>query len=50
MGSLSELETQLDIAKMLGFCNENEETTKRIHFIKNMLSRLIASLNNKKAI
>ena len=49
MGSLSELETQLDIAKMLGFCNENEETTKRIHFIKNMLSRLIASLNNKKA-
>lgn len=50
MGSLSELETQLDIAKMLGFCSENYEITKRIYFIKNMLSKLIASLNNKKTI
>lgn len=48
LGSLSELETQLDIAKMLGFCTDNEEITKRIYFIKNMLSKLIISLNNKK--
>lgn len=47
MGSLSELETQLEIAKILEFCTENEKITKRIHFIKNMLSKLIISLNNK---
>ena len=47
LGSLSELETQLDISIMLNFTKENKDIQNRIYFIKNMLSRLIISLNNK---
>ncbi len=47
LGSLSELETQLDIATMLNFTTKNNEIENRIFFIKNMLSKLISSLNTK---
>lgn len=47
LGSLSELETQLDISIMLNFTKENKDIQNRIYFIKNMLSKLIISLNNK---
>lgn len=47
LGSLSELEPQLDIAIMLNFTQENNEIKKRIFFIKNMLTKLITSLNLK---
>lgn len=48
LGSLSELETQLDIAVILNFCEKREDITKRIFYIKNMLSKLIISLNKTK--
>ena len=47
LGSLSELETQLDISIMLNFTKENKDIQNRIYFIKNMLSKLIINLNNK---
>ncbi len=47
LGSLSELETQLDISIMLNFTKENKDIQNRIYFIKNMLSKLIISVNNK---
>ena len=49
LGSLSELETQLDIAVMLNFCEKREDIIKRIFYIKNMLSKLIISLKKPKA-
>lgn len=48
LGSLSELETQLDIAIMLNFCDKNVEMTQRIFYIKNMLSKLILSISKTK--
>lgn len=47
LGSLSELETQLDISIMLNFTKENKDIQNRIYFFKNMLSKLIISVNNK---
>lgn len=47
LGSLSELDTQLEIAERLSFINKQEETVKRIYYIKNMLAKLIASLKEK---
>ena len=47
LGSLSELETQLDISIMLNFTKETKDTQNRIYFIQSMLSKLIISLNNK---
>ena len=47
LGSLSELETQLEIAIRLKFINENKEVRDKIYFIKNMIVKLISSLNNK---
>lgn len=47
MGSLSELETQLEIAEMLQFFVPQTEIKKRIYFIRNMLSKLIASFSAK---
>ncbi|MBA5246848.1 four helix bundle protein [Marnyiella aurantia] len=44
LGSLSELDTQLEIAERLHLMEKNEEIVERIYFIKNMLARLIASL------
>lgn len=47
LGSLSELETQMEIAVRLRFTSENEAYFKRIIYIRNMISKLIRSLNNK---
>ena len=49
LGSKSELETHLEISVRLGFMQKNEYIFKRIHFIKNMIAKLITSLNNKDA-
>ena len=45
LGSLSEVETQLEISQRLDYINNIEEINKRIYFIRNMLSNLIKSLN-----
>ncbi|MDV3866104.1 four helix bundle protein [Elizabethkingia anophelis] len=46
-GSLSELETQLEIAIRLKFITENEELFKKIIFIRIMITNLKKSLSNK---
>ncbi|HFK5503691.1 TPA: four helix bundle protein [Elizabethkingia anophelis] len=46
-GSLSELETQLEIAIRLKFITENEELFKKIIFIRIMIINLKKSLGNK---
>ncbi|OPC06178.1 four helix bundle protein [Elizabethkingia ursingii] len=46
-GSLSELETQLEIAIRLKFITENEELLKKIIFIRIMITNLKKSLSNK---
>lgn len=45
MGSLSELETQMELAVRLKFVEANSEYSQRIFYIRNMLSKLIASLS-----
>lgn len=50
LGSLSELETQMEITARLCYINKNEEIFNRIYFIKNMLSKLIESLNKKERL
>ena len=45
LGSLSELETQLEIASRLTYMNEEETISQRIYFIRKMLSNLIKSLD-----
>ncbi|WP_111308739.1 four helix bundle protein [Confluentibacter sediminis] len=45
LGSLSEVETQIEISYRLGYIKEVEEVNTRIYFIRNMLSNLIKSLN-----
>ncbi|AQX09977.1 four helix bundle protein [Elizabethkingia ursingii] len=45
-GSLSELETQLEIAIRLKFITENEELFKKIIFIRIMITNLKKSLSN----
>jgi four helix bundle protein len=44
LGSLSEVETQLEIALRLQYLKNVEEANKHIYFIRNMLSNLIKSL------
>ena len=44
LGSLSEVETQLEISKRLGYINVIEVMNNSIYFIRNMLSNLIKSL------
>lgn len=46
LGSLSELETQIDIAKMLGYIKDNEIIIEKITFIRIMTTKLIASLHS----
>ncbi|MCT3945409.1 four helix bundle protein [Elizabethkingia anophelis] len=46
-GSLSELETQLEIAIRLKFITENEELFKKKIFIRIMITNLKKSLSNK---
>ncbi|TJY34775.1 four helix bundle protein [Pontimicrobium aquaticum] len=45
LGSLSEVETQLEIAYRLKYLNEADTITQRIYFIRKMLSNLIKSLH-----
>ena len=47
-GSLSELETQLEIAEKLKYITLNDEIKKQIIFIRIMLTNLKKSLINKK--
>lgn len=47
LGSLSEIETQLDVCIRLGYINHSEIRTKNIHHINSMLSGLIAALKRK---
>ena len=44
LGSLSEVETQLEIAFRLKYINDLEEINKSIYFIRKMLANLIKSL------
>ena len=44
MGSLSEVETQIEIAVRLSFCEKQEDIIKKVYTIKRMLSKLIKSL------
>ena len=46
-GSLSELETQLDICLRLGYVEQNDSRAKNFNHINSMLSGLIASLKRK---
>jgi len=45
LGSLSEVETQLEIAYRLKYLNEANTVTQHIYFIRKMLSNLIKSLH-----
>ncbi|MFH4969245.1 four helix bundle protein [Gaetbulibacter sp. M240] len=44
-GSLSELETQLEISLRLGYIKDTEMINQSIYFIRNMLSKLIKSIS-----
>mgnify|MGYP000668987883 FL=1 len=44
LGSLSEVETQLEISHRLGYIKDIEVINSSIYFIRNMLSNLIKSL------
>jgi four helix bundle protein len=44
LGSLSEVETQLEISQRLNYINDIENINKNIYFIRSMLSNLIKSL------
>lgn len=48
LGSLSELETQIDVSKRLKYIENTEYFTKTIAHINSMLTGLIRSLNNRK--
>ena len=47
LGSAAEIETQLEIAKELGYFHEGIELEKRLHYIINMITKLIKSLKTK---
>ena len=44
LGSLAEVETQLEISERLNYIKDTEEINKHVYFIRNMLSNLIKSL------
>ncbi|MDD3771891.1 MAG: four helix bundle protein [Weeksellaceae bacterium] len=46
-GSLSEVDTQLEIAVRLNFTKSDDVIKNRIYFIKSMLAKLIRSLKDK---
>jgi four helix bundle protein len=50
LGSLSEVETQLEISQRLGYTNDIKPINKKIHFIRNMLANLIKSLTDNTSI
>ena len=45
LGSLSEVETQLEISQRLNYSSDIEDENKRIYFIRKMLANLIKSIN-----
>ncbi len=45
LGSLAEIETQLEIAFKLEYIGENSEIKEKIIYIRRMLTKLIKSLN-----
>ncbi len=45
LGSLAELETQLDIALRLEYIPENKEVNEQMIYIRRMLSKLIKSID-----
>ena len=47
LGSLSEVETQLEVSRRLGYYQPLDEYNKRINYINSMLSGLIKSLKRK---
>ena len=47
LGSLSELETQLELGIRLKFINNDSTLFEQIKFIRNMISKLIISLKDK---
>ena len=47
LGSLSELETQLEIANRLAYINNPPNTFEKIKFIRVLLTRLIESIKKK---
>lgn len=47
LGSVGELETQLEIAFRLGFINDVDMYNSKVHFIKSMLSNLIKNLKTR---
>jgi len=49
LGSLSEIETQLDLAQRLGFITESTDLNAKIHFLFVLFTRLINSLKKKLA-
>lgn len=50
LGSLSEVETQLEISQRLGYIKDIEAINKNIYFIRNMIANLIKSLVKNPAI
>lgn len=48
LGSLSELDTQLEIAERLSFINKQEETVKRFYYIKKYVSKINSKFKRKK--
>ncbi len=46
LGSLSELETQIEISGNLGYHNNKSEFEDRIKYIRNLITGLIRKLNN----
>lgn len=46
LGSASELETQIEIAYRLNYISDIKDLDSKIRFIKNMLSKLIKSLDS----
>jgi four helix bundle protein len=44
LGSLSEIETQLEVSKRLEYYESNDEMNRRINYINSMLTGLIKSL------
>jgi len=45
LGSVSELETQLEIAKVLGYTSNIERENEKLIYIRRMILKLISSLN-----
>lgn len=47
LGSLSELETQIEIASMLKYINDRDNLIKKVIYIRVMITKLILSLSKK---